>query len=282
MDRYVVVLPALVPLAYLLVGLAIYTALIAIGKPPQISGKSSGMFTAFWGRYMAWMLQPLVRWLKSSGLSPDSVTVGSLACSMAAGYAVATGHYAIATWTYVGAGLLDIVDGRLARYTGKQSASGAFLDSVLDRWGEFFMYAGCAWALRGSWFAAAALAALGGSMMVSYTRARAEGLGYKPTGGIMQRPERIIVVSLGCMITAFVDAATAGQYAAHVLASTMAIVGLTSAWTAVGRLISGYRNLQGRELPQGQETVEEPAPAELPLSVVRRTRAHDDDERAAG
>jgi phosphatidylglycerophosphate synthase len=246
LNRYVVLIPAVIPLAYMVTGLVIYTALVAVGRPPQVSGKKTEVLGEFWSRYIVWLLVPIERAALRVRVTPNTVTLASLVGCAAAGFAVATGHFAMATWLYVVAGLLDIMDGRLARATHQSSDAGAFLDSVLDRWGEFLMFTGLAWAVRGTWAMLATLLALGGSLMVSYTRARGEGLGVKTSGGAMQRPERIILVSLGTMIAAFVDAGpTTEAYVPHVLGVTLGIVGVLSTVTAIGRLLAGYRELRG-------------------------------------
>ena len=72
-----------------------------------------------------------------------------------------------------------------------------------DRWGELFVFAGYAWLLRDSGWLLAVIAAMGGSLMVSYTRARAEGLGVELAGGMMQRAERIMLVAIGTVIAAW-------------------------------------------------------------------------------
>jgi len=246
-DQYVVVVPALFPLIYLIVGLVAYAVLWALGRPPRVEGnKVSGGTGRFLSDYFHWMLKPLMRLALSSHITPNALTAGSLFAAAGAGVAVATGHFAIATWVYVLAGILDLMDGRVARITNQQTTAGAFLDSVLDRWGEIFIFAGLAWQLRGGHLMFAPLLALGGSMMVSYTRARAEALGVVTSGGAMQRPERIILVCLGCLIGALVDASSLHAYVPEVLGTTAAIVGVLSTVTAIGRLRAGYRMLLDR------------------------------------
>ena len=100
-------------------------------------------------------------------------------------------------------GFCDMIDGSLARTTGKASRFGALLDSTVDRYSEFIMYLGIA-----AYFidfedystSAAAYLALCGSFMVSYARARAESLGFEAKLGFMQRPERIVLIGLGALI----------------------------------------------------------------------------------
>jgi phosphatidylglycerophosphate synthase len=293
-DRYVVLVPPLIPLAYFVIGLLVYAARHAIGRPPAIGGKSkkTQIFSSWWAGFVYWMLAPLENFAIRGRLTPNAVTLASLAGCAVAGVAVATGHFAIATWSYIAAGLLDMVDGRLARATGQQSDAGAFLDSVLDRWGELLVFCGIAWVLQGTWWMLATLLALGGSLMVSYTRARGESLGVLTAGGAMQRPERVILVSAGCLATALVDAsATTAGLVPPVLGTALAIVGTLSTLTAIGRLLAGYRMLQNRApSPRAAAEAEEasdrkstvPRRAAGPVARVLRLGSLPGGERDAG
>ncbi len=247
-DQYVVLVPALVPLAYLLGGFGVYTTRWFLGRHEKDpAGKRSSILGTFWAQYAYWIFRPLGQGALRLNLRPNHVTIVSGLCAAGAGFAVATGHFAIGTWVYVCAGVADLIDGHIARSTGQQTKSGAFLDSVVDRWGELFIFGGLAWQLRGTWAMIACLLALGGSMMVSYTRARGESLGVVTSGGAMQRPERLVLVSLGCFIAALVDAhPTASVYVPEVLGTTLVIVGAFSSLTAVGRLRAGYRMLEDK------------------------------------
>lgn len=247
MNRYHVVYPAIVPLAYLVGALVIYSIRVAIGRPPSAkSEKHTVVFSPFWANYAAWIMRPLEKMLSAWRLTPNKVTALSLVLSIAAGVCVATFHFAMATWLYVLAGILDSIDGRLARRTGLSSESGAFLDSVLDRWGELVMGIGFAWAVRDSWALLAVLVAIAGSLMVSYTRARGEGLGIVLSGGRMQRPERIVFTAVCCFVTAWVHAgADTAHLVPHVLGGFMAVIGVATVATATRRLYNGFRQLPG-------------------------------------
>ncbi|HJY21534.1 MAG TPA: CDP-alcohol phosphatidyltransferase family protein, partial [Hanamia sp.] len=105
-------------------------------------------------------------------------------------------------------GLFDMLDGQVARIGNMSSKYGALFDSVLDRYSEMIMFLGiCYYLIAYHYFLSSLFAfiALIGSMMVSYTRARSEGLGIENKGGVMQRPERIVLIgvsALACGITA--------------------------------------------------------------------------------
>jgi len=284
-DQYVVLVPTILPFGYLAIGWVIFATYWRLGRPLGACGKQTEQLGNFLSAYIHWIVRPLERAAIRSGISPNTVTISSMTGCAIAGVAVATGHFAIATWSYVAAGILDLVDGRLARATGRQTESGAFLDSVLDRWGEIFLFSGLAWQLQGSWALLATLLALGGSLMVSYTRARAESLGVMTNGGAMQRPERIILVSLGCLVAALADAEPAwAAYVPEVLGTTLAIVGTMSTMTAIGRLRAGYRMLSGKApSPRSAESFnadDTPVPSNPSARVLRFRRGKRD--RAAG
>lgn len=246
-NQYAVLIPALVPLAYLVGGLVVFAVLCAVGRRPSAPQHKETEQLGTLSVYLHWMLRPAERFAVRARVSPNAMTWGSAACACAAGAMLATGHFALATWSFVLAGIFDLMDGRIARLTGRQTRSGAFLDSVLDRWGELFVYSGLAWQLQGSWAMGAALAALGGAFMVSYTRARGEALGVTIAGGAMQRPERLLLTVVGLLFAAVFDAdPTLRGYVPAILGTTASIVGALSIMTAAGRLRAGYRMLDGK------------------------------------
>jgi len=153
------------------------------------------------------LLDPAVRGLLALGVTPNQVTLAGFGINvLAAGIFLLGGETGErGDFTYVGwggatilfAGLFDMLDGRLARVGGLSSKYGALFDSVLDRYSELFMFFGISWYLVSQDYLLSSLMAflaLIGSMMVSYIRARAEGLGISCAVGLMQRPERIVLV----------------------------------------------------------------------------------------
>ena len=164
-------------------------------------------------------LDPVVRGLLAIGLSADHLTVLGFALSLSAGVAFAVGRFRVAATLALVAGVCDILDGQLARLGGHETRFGAFLDSTLDRVAEAALFLGLAWyytaqladmamnpgrvtanlehgLLPITFGIIAMLAVLGlvGSFMVSYTRARAEGLGLDCKVGWFERPERLVVL----------------------------------------------------------------------------------------
>ncbi|MCA9677831.1 MAG: CDP-alcohol phosphatidyltransferase family protein [Kofleriaceae bacterium] len=276
MERLTILAPALLGITFLLVMFGVYSLLCALGRAPTVTGLERRRFSELFGPYMVryalWMIRPLERALVVGGVTPNMITLLSVTMCMGSGAAIATGHLATGAWLYAFAGVTDILDGRLARATGKQSQAGALVDSVADRWGELAVFTGCAWYLRHDGWLLTAMLALAGSMMVSYTRARGEGLGLKLDGGMMQRAERMFVVAVGSMVGAWF-AATPSQvdYAQPALGTALILCGALASFTALGRWLEGYKALlaaaQPDELRERREARAE-RPAENPMRIT--------------
>jgi CDP-diacylglycerol--glycerol-3-phosphate 3-phosphatidyltransferase len=99
-------------------------------------------------------------------------------------------------------GLFDLLDGLVARVADKQTVFGALLDSTLDRFAEIAIFIGLAILFRGGTTLYGVILALGGSLMVSYVRARAEGLGSRCDSGMLQRPERLLILLVAALLGA--------------------------------------------------------------------------------
>lgn len=154
------------------------------------------------------LLAPLVRLAQRLGITPNRVTVIGFAVVVVAAVLVALGQLLAGAVVLVLGSLLDAVDGALARATGLSSAFGSFLDSTLDRLAEAILYVGLiAYFLRVDADPIGpvllALAALCGSFMVSYTRAKAESLGVSASVGLAPRTERLVLVVAGIGLAGF-------------------------------------------------------------------------------
>ncbi len=157
-------------------------------------------------------INPLVNWLVRLRVSPNTITTLGLGVNAVAAviFIVGAEYGARSDHSYVGwagliillGGLFDMIDGRLARVGNMSSKFGALYDSVLDRYSEMIMFLGiCYYLIAQNYFLSSLFAfiAMIGSVMVSYTRARAEGLGVNADVGFMQRPERIILIGLAAI-----------------------------------------------------------------------------------
>ena len=149
------------------------------------------------------LLTPLVKTLTKWKVHPNSLTLAGLVITAMAAAALFKGNLRTGGVLILLGGLCDSLDGNLARATAKANPSGALLDSVIDRYSEFIMFLGigayCI-TMKNDLILVITFLALCGSIMVSYTRARAESLGYESKAGMMQRAERIVCLGFGALI----------------------------------------------------------------------------------
>ena len=144
------------------------------------------------------LLQPLVRLLGRSGISPHALTVVGFIISLGAAVCFGYGYFCWAGSLTLLAGVFDTLDGQLARMTDQTTRFGAFFDSTLDRFSETAVLLGLMFFFitRQSSLALLVAVFIAASLMVSYTKARAEGLGQECTIGLMQRPERVMLLGI--------------------------------------------------------------------------------------
>jgi len=147
---------------------------------------------------------PIVGILSKSRITPNVLTFINLALSIVAAYVIATGHFLVGGVLVLVSGLFDLLDGALARFSKQTTRFGAILDSTVDRISEAAIFCGLL-----IWYAPQEdaglksiliLAVLIGSFLVSYIRARAEGLGWQCQVGLFTRAERVIVLAIGLLI----------------------------------------------------------------------------------
>ncbi len=146
---------------------------------------------------------PIAAVLARTGIGPNAVTSLSLLLSIVAAYMIASGHFFSGGLLILVSGLCDILDGALARATKKTTAFGAILDSTADRISEALIF--CALLIyylptHAAWQSLVIVATMIGSFLVSYIRARAEGLGLACQVGLFTRAERVIVLAIGLMV----------------------------------------------------------------------------------
>jgi CDP-diacylglycerol--glycerol-3-phosphate 3-phosphatidyltransferase len=178
--------------------------------------------------------RPIVNVLAKTPLTPNIITWAGFVITIAAGALIATEHFLAAGIVVLVAGLFDMLDGALARITGKSTRFGAILDSTLDRLSEAILLVTllAVFAKYGqvteSILAAVALV---GSLTVSYIRARMEGLGIECKAGLFTRPERVIILALGLMLSQFDNA----------LLITLAVITFFSWITVIERMVYAWR-----------------------------------------
>ena len=204
-------------------------------------------WTSAFGKGSGWLLQKIVNGFALSRISPNTLTFIGLIINVVAavffGYARAENKdrmFLYAGLVIIGAGLFDMVDGRVARQTNQVSVFGAFFDSVLDRYSDVALFFGLlVYYARGNRFFYVVLVAfcMTASLMVSYTRARAEALIGSCKVGFMERPERIVLVILGALFNHW-----------GVMAPALWTLALFSTITVIHRIRYTYNETERRKL----------------------------------
>lgn len=180
--------------------------------------------------------------LIESRLTPNAISVTGLLLNVAAAALVVQRLFLLAGVAFIVGSLMDTLDGRYSRMSGKGTMFGAFLDSTLDRIEEGVVITAIAWhfADRGEpVVAAACVFVVLGSLMVSYTRARAEALGVECTVGLATRPVRVVVLSVGLVL-----AEGAGIVDVELLAASIYALAALTAFTVVQRVWHVRRELR--------------------------------------
>ena len=149
------------------------------------------------------VVKPVGGALKRTGVSPDHLTGLGLLVALPAAWAIATGRLGLGLALLIASAVPDLLDGAVAKASGRSSVRGAFFDSVADRVTDTLVLGAFAWYLldhhRGH-VALLPVAVLGASLLISYERAKAEALGYQARGGLMERAERVVLM---CACLAF-------------------------------------------------------------------------------
>jgi CDP-diacylglycerol---glycerol-3-phosphate 3-phosphatidyltransferase len=209
------------------------------------------MLLAVWDAIKAGYLRviaPVADLLVRHRVSPNLITTVGTICTMIAGAIFASGHISTAGWFLGLTALFDVLDGTVARRTGRSTTFGAFYDSTLDRVADGFILGGLAVFYgmnpvhHSPIMLAITVAGLIGTFLTSYTRARAESLGVDAKVGIMQRPERIALLAAP---QAFFGLALNGW----VLACIVTLLSVTAWITAIQRILFVYRVTRAAESP---------------------------------
>lgn len=164
----------------------------------EVGDRGGFVLGSFVRNWFYWFVWPVERSALALGLSPTVFNVLGVVFGAWAGWCFASGSVYAGGWLVLLGGTADVLDGRIARARGIASPRGAFLDSTLDRFAEVAMFVGLAVMCRDSAVAVGVVAtALGGSLLVSYARARGESLGVVAKVGVMQRAERLLLIGFG-------------------------------------------------------------------------------------
>jgi CDP-diacylglycerol--glycerol-3-phosphate 3-phosphatidyltransferase len=212
-------------------------------------------FTGGIGKFFGAIINRIVRWLALSKIHPNVLTFLGLVINIWATWLFAQGRFQWAGAVVIGAGLFDMVDGRVARATSQVTKFGGFFDSVLDRYSDLALYMGLlvyyASINRFPYIVLTAIA-MTGSVMVSYTRARAENSIPKCKVGFLERPERIVLIILGALFLR--------------MAQVLWVIAILANLTVVHRMIYTYReatlleDAQLRSVPKEEHEEEHKTP----------------------
>ncbi|HET6280141.1 MAG TPA: CDP-alcohol phosphatidyltransferase family protein [Polyangia bacterium] len=249
-------LPAVLVVLYFVIGMLAFSLrslLWGMPRDGEMEARGRSVLVGTYLRnYIVWVMRPLWLLVLSSGVSANTVTGLAALLGMGSGVAVALGHFALGGWLFLFSGILDVMDGRLARARGQVSPIGVAFDSVLDRYTDAAILLGLAWYFRTTWVLLPVLAAILGTSLVPYVRAKAESLGVSLKDGLMQRAERILYLGGAVALSPLVEAllpAPDPRPAQRLAAVGVLFLGITSNLTALGRLERLVGELRARAIP---------------------------------
>jgi CDP-diacylglycerol--glycerol-3-phosphate 3-phosphatidyltransferase len=217
------------------------------------------MLDVRWRAKVERAIEPVGRGLVRAGITADWLTIVGLGFSVLAAVLIANGYLIWGVVGLVATGVPDILDGTVARHSGRAGPRGAFFDSVSDRVSDAVLLGGVAWYLseRSAHLPILALAAAALSMLISYERAKAESLGYSARGGLMERAERLVLLGVGL--------------AFDILTPVLWLMVVLGGVTAIQRFVMVWRQASA---PQ---TSSEPR-AHRGVRVARHRRRADEDD----
>src|SRR4051812_13544687 len=205
-------------------------------------------YTRLIGVTFGWVIERIVEMLALSRIHPNVLTFVGLLINIWAAFLFAGGKMFAAGLVVVGASIFDMVDGRVARSTGQVTRFGGFFDSVLDRYSDLALYMGLlvyyASINRFGYIVLTAIV-MTGSVMVSYSRARAENSIPKCKVGFLERPERIVLIMIGALFNR--------------MAPVLWVIAVLSNWTVVHRMIYTWQEasrLEDAQLRSVKEPIE--------------------------
>jgi CDP-diacylglycerol--glycerol-3-phosphate 3-phosphatidyltransferase len=202
------------------------------------------------------IIDRIVRWLALSRIHPNALTFIGLVINIWAAFLFAQGHFRAAAAVVIGAGLFDMVDGRVARATDRVTRFGGFFDSVLDRYSDLAVFMGLLVyyaSINRFFYIVLTAIVMTGSVMVSYTRARAECTIPKCKVGFLERPERVVLIIIGAWF--------------HVMAPVLWVLAVLSNLTVIHRMIYTWqeaRRLEDAQLRAVPNPRESRAPSPAP------------------
>ncbi len=227
-------------LATAVLSMPLYAFTGATRRPDPLASDAQGTFVLgpFVRSWFFWAVSPVVRLSVAVGLGPTFHNLLGVAFGIGAGVAFALGHVTLGGWGVLLGGVADVLDGRVARSMGVSDRTGAFLDSTLDRFSEVGTFVGLAVLFRSSALPLAlAVTAMGGSLLVSYARARGEGQGVVCKLGVMQRAERLLLLGFGGLLDPTISGLWGAGRVGTLLVPILGLVAVGTVGTAIFRTV---------------------------------------------
>jgi CDP-diacylglycerol--glycerol-3-phosphate 3-phosphatidyltransferase len=204
-------------------------------------------YTRAIGTACDFIIKRIVRGLALSRIHPNVLTFIGLVINIYAAVLLAQGNFWVGGWVIVGAALFDMVDGRVARETNQVTRFGGFFDSVLDRYSDLALLMGLLvyyGNINRPWYVVLTAVVMTASVMISYTRARAENTIPKCKVGFMERPERMVLLMIGTLFNR--------------MAPVLWVIAILGNITVIHRMLYTYQ--EARRLEESQLKLAEEAP----------------------
>lgn len=214
---------------------------------PEYSHKS--FIGVFLRQFGYWFTNPLIWIFIKLRFTPNTLTISAVFLSCLSAYYYYEGSFAAGGWILIASGALDGLDGRLARATGQVTRSGAYLDSTLDRYSDGILLAGIALYFRNDLFMLiVTILTIIGAEVVSYSKSRGENHGVMVKVGLMQRPERFVILGLTSIFHPFIMVILSryGITEPYPIIIMMILMCVLTNYTAAVRIITVFREIKAK------------------------------------
>jgi phosphatidylglycerophosphate synthase len=245
--------PAILIFVCFLLGFLVFvirSAVLGVPKDAETVKRGGSLLAvAFLRHFFFWFMRPVWAVIRWSDIPPTAITTLSALMGLGAGVATAAGRFALGGWLFIFSGMLDAMDGRLARERQQVTPWGAAIDSILDRLSDMAVLIGLSWYYRSSWVLLMCLVSMNGTALVPYIRARGESLGVTVKDGLAQRVERVLYLGLGVALSPILEAIFFPQdpHPMHWLAVVALVaMAITTNFTAVQRFTIVIRALKSK------------------------------------
>jgi CDP-diacylglycerol---glycerol-3-phosphate 3-phosphatidyltransferase len=215
-------------------------------KPEEKKDRESHLLhSEIKGWWINYVMGPAERFCLQKRISPNWITLSATGLCLIVFGLYARGHLLTAGWMVLLIGSLDVLDGRVARASGRVTLQGGFLDSVMDRYQDFLLFAGLVIFYRESWVLYPILLAMGGATFVPYVRAKADSMQIDLSRvGTMQRPERFFMLGFGSIVSSIfqISLMPMPMYGIgnpppqHLLILVIVFLAVSTNWTALRRI----------------------------------------------